>query len=96
MDHLVKEAIEIRLHSNNFNRDEGFSLSESVSQSESESRYDWRSVSQSVSQSWYRAPSGAHDHIFQSYIYDHFGFCPIGGALSDERVDLSFFEVFVV
>jgi hypothetical protein len=27
MDRLVKEAIEIRLHPNNFNRDEGFSLS---------------------------------------------------------------------
>jgi hypothetical protein len=27
MDHLVKEAIEIRLHPDNFNRDDGFNLS---------------------------------------------------------------------
>jgi hypothetical protein len=30
----------------------------------SESRYDWRSVGQSVSRSWCRAPSGAHDQIW--------------------------------
>jgi hypothetical protein len=28
MDYLVKEAIEIRLHPNNFNRDRGFTLSQ--------------------------------------------------------------------
>jgi hypothetical protein len=30
----------------------------------SKSHCDWRSVSQSVSQSWCRAPSGAHDQMF--------------------------------
>jgi hypothetical protein len=28
MDHMIKEAIEIRLHPRNFNRDRGFTLSE--------------------------------------------------------------------
>jgi hypothetical protein len=36
----------------------------SSSQPKSTSHCDWRSVSQSFSQSWCRAPSGAHDHIF--------------------------------
>jgi hypothetical protein len=30
----------------------------------SKSRYDWRSVSQSVSMSWSRGPSGSHDQMF--------------------------------
>jgi hypothetical protein len=34
--------------------------------SKSKSHCDWRSVSQSVSQSWCRAQSGAYDQIFQS------------------------------
>jgi hypothetical protein len=47
----------------------------------SKSHCDWRSVSQSVSKSWCRAPSGAHDQILVLFLW---------GALSDERTGLSF------
>jgi hypothetical protein len=57
--------------------------------SESESLYGWRSVSQSVSQYWCQAPSGTHDQIFSPtwwLLWSLFSW----GALSDERVGLSF------
>jgi hypothetical protein len=41
MDHLVKEAIEIRLHPNNFNSDGGFNLSRA-----------WQPVTNMLKQSW--------------------------------------------
>jgi hypothetical protein len=43
---------------------------------------------QSVSKSWYRAPSGAHEQIFITVWQLRSCFC--GGALSDERTGLSF------
>jgi hypothetical protein len=45
-------------------------------------------VSQSVSKSWYRAPSGAHDQIFITVWQLRASF--LWGALSDERTGLSF------
>jgi hypothetical protein len=42
-------------------------------------------VSQSVSMSWNRAPSGSHDQIFITYVT-----VMVWGALSDERTLLSF------
>jgi hypothetical protein len=44
---------------------------------------------QSVCLSWYRAPPGAHDQIFVTVWQFPFCLCG-GGALSDERVGLSF------
>jgi hypothetical protein len=43
---------------------------------------------QSVSMSWYRAPSGAHDQIFVNY--STATVLSYSGALSDERSGLSF------
>jgi hypothetical protein len=43
---------------------------------------------QSVSKSWYRAPSGAHDQKFL-LLFDSYGLA-LWGALSDERTGLSF------
>jgi hypothetical protein len=53
MDRLIEDAIEIRLHPNNLNKDEGFSLSPSPSHITVDG--------QSTSPSWCRAPSGAHN-----------------------------------
>jgi hypothetical protein len=57
---------------------------QSVSQSESESNCDWRSVSLS----WCRAPSGAHDQILIT-VWQLLS-CPWKGVLSNERTGLSF------
>jgi hypothetical protein len=59
-------------------------LSLGQSQSESESHCDWRSVSLS----WCRAPSGAHDQILIT-VWQLLS-CPWEGARSDERTGLSF------
>jgi hypothetical protein len=48
-------------------------------------------VGQSVSPSWCRAQSGAHDQIF--ILVGKLLSCPYGGALSDERMGLSFVGV---
>jgi hypothetical protein len=45
-------------------------------------------VSQSVSKSWCRAPSGAHDQMFITI--ERYGFVFLWDALSDERMGLSF------
>jgi hypothetical protein len=45
---------------------------------------------QSVSKSWCRAPSGAHDQIFFSFLYMKFSVLFNWGALSDERSGLLF------
>jgi hypothetical protein len=81
MDRLIEEPIEIRLHPNNLNRDEGFSLSPSPSHITVDG--------QSTSPSWCRAPSGAHgqttyvtgltDRVLVSW-----------GAPSDKGAGLSF------
>jgi hypothetical protein len=47
----------------------------------------------SVCLSWYRAPSGAHDQIFVTVW--QFLFCPWGGALSDERVELAWSPLYI-
>jgi hypothetical protein len=53
----------------------------------SKSHCDWRSVSQSVSKSWFRATSWAHDQIYISFTVTVFF---LGVAFSDERTSLSF------
>jgi hypothetical protein len=60
-----------------------------VSQSQSHIANDGRSVSQSVSKSWCRAPSGTHNQII-SYYYLTVTVLFLWGALSDERTGLSF------
>jgi hypothetical protein len=65
------------------------------SKSKSKSHCDWRSVSQSVSKSWCRAPSGAHDQIFIN-VWELRSSCFLWGALSDERTGLCFVYMLLV
>jgi hypothetical protein len=58
MDRIVKEAIEIRLHPNNFNRDGGFNLSRA-----------WQPVTHMLRQSG--EPIGKQDQAKQALDFTH-------------------------
>jgi hypothetical protein len=58
-----------------------------MNRSQSQSQSHIATDGQSISKSWYQAPSGAHDQIFITLTVTALFFW---GALSDERTGLSF------
>jgi hypothetical protein len=56
---------------------------------QSQSQNHFTTDGQSVCLSWCRAPYGPHDQILLVVTVRQLQSCPLGGALSDERVGLS-------